>query len=66
MIKQKGFTLIELMVVIAIVAVLVTVALPSYREYVKRGNRRAAQSTMMDIINRQQQYFAEYSRAGGR
>lgn len=57
MIKQKGFTLIELMVVIAIIAVLVTIALPSYREYVKRGNRRAAQSTMMDIINRQQQFF---------
>jgi type IV pilus assembly protein PilE len=55
--RQKGFTLIELMVVVTIVAILGAIALPSYREYVKRGHRRAAQSAMMDIVNRQQQFF---------
>jgi type IV pilus assembly protein PilE len=55
--KSKGFTLIELMVVLAIVAILATIAYPSYREFVKRGNRRAAQSVMMDIVNREHQYF---------
>ena len=54
---SKGFTLIELMVVLVIVAILATIAYPSYREFVKRGNRRAAQSVMMDIVNREHQYF---------
>ena len=55
--RQKGFTLIELLVVVAIVAIIATIALPSYRESIRKSNRRAAQSVMMDIANREQQYF---------
>ena len=57
MTKSKGFTLIELMIVMVIVAILAAVAYPSYRESVKKGNRRAAQSAMMEIVNREHQYF---------
>lgn len=57
MIKTRGFTLIELMIALVIVAILASIALPSYRESVKRGNRRAAQSVMMEIVNREHQYF---------
>ena len=57
MMKHKGFTLIELMITLVIIAVLAAIALPSYRASVIKGNRRAAQSTMMDIVNREQQYF---------
>jgi len=55
--KQSGFTLIELMITVAIIGILTAIAFPSYQEYVKRGNRAAAQSEMMDIASRQQQYF---------
>lgn len=55
--KQNGFTLIELMITVVIIGILATIALPAYQEYVKRGHRAAAQSEMMDIANREQQFF---------
>lgn len=54
---QKGFTLIEVMIVAAIIGILAAIAMPNYTEYVKKGNRRAAQAEMMDIANREQQFL---------
>ena len=56
---QRGFTLIELMIVVAVIAILASVAMPSYRDYVLRANRSAAQSHMMDIAGRQGQYMLD-------
>lgn len=55
--KQNGFTLIELVITVAVIALLAAIALPSYQQYVIRSKRAAAQAAMMDIANREQQYL---------
>lgn len=55
--KQHGFTLIELVITVAVIALLAAIALPSYQQYVIRSKRSAAQAAMMDIANRQQQFL---------
>jgi type IV pilus assembly protein PilE len=55
--RQAGFTLTELMIVLVIAAILATIAIPSYRDAVRRSDRRAAQSAMMEIANRERQAF---------
>lgn len=53
---QKGFSLIELMIVIIIVAILAAIALPMYRDHVKKTNRVDAQTQLMEISNQLQRY----------
>lgn len=56
--QDHGFTLIELMIVVAIVGILAAIAYPSYQEYVRRGNRAEARATMMDIAQMQERFFS--------
>lgn len=56
---KKGFTLIELMIVVAIIAILAAIAYPSYINYIIRSNRSAAQQFMLDVAQRQELFLMD-------
>ena len=60
--KTKGFTLIELLIVIAIIAILIGIALPSYQSHIQKGNRVAAQLSLMKMA---QEFERTSARKGG-
>jgi type IV pilus assembly protein PilE len=55
--RARGFTLIELMITVAIVAILVSIALPSYQAYVKRSSREAVQAQLVELAGVQEKIF---------
>ncbi len=56
---QRGFTLLELMIVVAIAAIIAAVAVPSYRSHVIRTNRASAESFMSQIASKQEQIMLD-------
>jgi type IV pilus assembly protein PilE len=62
---QAGFTLIELMVTVAIVAILAAVALPAYSDYVRRGELPEAFSALSDYRVKMEQYYQDNRNYGG-
>lgn len=55
---QKGFTLLEVMVVIAIIAIIAAFAVPTYQQYVLRSHRVEARNALQEMANRLQQNYS--------
>lgn len=55
--QSSGFTLIELMIVVAIVAILAAIAMPSYKQYGLRSKRAVATAELLEVLSLQEQYF---------
>ena len=58
-VRQRGFTLVEMVIVVALVGVLAAIALSSYRNQVMKGNRSAAQQFMQDVAIKEQQFLLD-------
>jgi type IV pilus assembly protein PilE len=56
--RDSGFTLIELMVTIAVIGILVAVALPSYKDQIARGKRSDVQTALVEDAAYMQRYYA--------
>jgi len=61
----RGFTLIEVMITVAIVAILAAVALPSYNDYIRRGQLPEAFAGMADLRVKMEQYYQDNRNYGG-
>ncbi len=56
--RDAGFTLIELMIVVAIVGILAMVAYPSYESYLVRARRAEAKATMLDLSQLEERFYS--------
>ena len=57
--KHRGFTLIELMIAVAVIAILAAIAIPNFSSHTIKARNAAAQAFLMDIAQRQEQYLLD-------
>lgn len=57
--KQSGFTLIEMMIVVAIAGILAAISYPSYRDYVERAGRADGKAKLLEIMQAQERFYSQ-------
>lgn len=64
-IRQHGFTLIELMITVAIIGILAAIAIPSYQDSVRKSRRADAQGALLSLANAMERHFTETNTYAG-
>src|SRR2546430_17273057 len=59
-----GFTLIELMVVVAIATILFSIAIPSYMSYIRQSRRTDAKTAVLELAGREERFLSTHPAAG--
>ena len=59
--RNQGFTLIELMIVVAIIAILAAIAFPSYSDYVRKTRRSDAKASLLELAQREETYYSDWN-----
>jgi type IV pilus assembly protein PilE len=62
---RAGFTLIELMIVVAVIGILLAIVMPNYSESVRKSRRADAIKTLMEMAAMQERFYAQHSRYTG-
>lgn len=55
--RSRGFTLIELMIVVVVIAILAAIGYPAYQDQVRKSRRTEAKSALQDAMNRQERHY---------
>lgn len=57
--RIRGFTLIEIMIVVVVIAALAAIGFPSYRDHIARGQRSQGQQFLIDVAQREEQFLLD-------
>ncbi|NHZ64360.1 type IV pilin protein [Massilia genomosp. 1] len=60
--RSRGFTLIETMIVMTIIALLAALAYPGYQGFVVKARRTEAQAALLDLMQKQERYYTQHNR----